>query len=255
MGIVDQARWGAYSSQVFPKGLDLGRCDIHTELGTYRANPNASFRAGSLTTRENPTGLINAATGADVFGVSKWCKGSAGITVIVDQAIVLNGTTAANLTLGVLGGPISNVAVRSAPDMAGTLYTVTTDYTVNASNAQITRVALGAILDGQTVYVTFQVPLNTRALQFEGQEFHMSGLDDVGNQDDFCTIITGPSILFTVEWVPGTYALTGANMNLYCSTGGQFWNTVSGDFQGHVFQLPTSVDRWMGVRTGGVPVA
>lgn len=254
MGIVDQARWGAYTNQVYPKGLDLGRCVIDQELGTYRANPNAAFRAGSIVTRENPTGLVNAATGADTLGVSKWNKGSAGITVIVDQAIVLNGTTPTNLTLGNLGGPVSNVAVRLAPDMGGALFTVATDYTVNAGNAQITRVALGGITDGQTVYVTFQVPLNARALQFDGQEFHMNGVDDVGNQDDFCTVIQGHSILFTVEWVPGTWALTGAAMNAYCSAGGQFSNTISGDFMGHCFQLPTSVDRWMGVRVGGVPV-
>lgn len=257
MGLVDQARWGAYTNQVYPKGLDLGRCQIDQELGVYRANPTATFRAGSIVTRESPTGLIASATGADTFGVSKWNKGTGGMTIIVDQAIVLNGTTATALSLGLLGGPISNVAVRSALDMGGTLYTVTTDYTANLSNATITRVALGAITDGQTVYVTFQAVLTTAALNVDGREFHMDGLDDVGNQDDFCTVIQGHSIIFTMEWVGRTYALTGANSNLYCSAGGQFTNDSSGspDFMGHCFQLPRASDRYMGVRMNGIAVA
>lgn len=261
MGLVDQARWGAYSSQVFPKGLDLNRCIIPMDPGTFRANPSASFRAGSIVTRENPTGLVNIATGSDCFGVSKWNKGSGSTTIIVDQAIVLNGTTATALQLGILAGQtISNVAVRSAPDMGGTLYSGSTDYTAVLSGSgppSIARIGGTTISDGATVYVTFQVPLNTAALNVDGREFHMDGVDDVGNQDDFCTVIIGASVLFTMEWVARTYALSGANMNLYCSGAGQFTNDTTGspDFLGHVFQLPRADDRYMGVRLGGIPVA
>jgi hypothetical protein len=57
------------------------------------------------------------------------------------------------------------------------------------------------------------------------------------------------------------YALTGAGKNLYCGGGvtpalkGLFTtDSAEGEFVGHVIQVPTADDPFLGVRLGGDPV-
>jgi hypothetical protein len=241
----------AFTGQVFKKGLDLGRSTIGRDLGVYTADANATIRAGQLVSR-NATGAVIAATGADVFGVGKWNKQQFGVSVNVDEAIVLNGTTPTNLRRG----NISNVAVRSAPNMGGTLFTgAGGDYNANLTNGTIARDATTTIGDGDTVYVTYTYALTDADFDFDGRVFHNLGSNDVSNQDNRITVITDWSLLFNMEWdTSRTYALTGANSNLFCSTEGKFTNASGTDFVGKVFQLPTAQDQYMGMTVSGIPV-
>lgn len=251
----------AFDGQVFKKGLDLTRSIITRDLGTEVVNPAATIRPGMLVSRD-ANGYVVAASGADVYGVAKWGKDNFGISVQVDLPIVLNGVVATNLTVNGVGrGNVSNVTVRSAPNMGGTVYVGGgTDYTVNLGNGTVTRVALGAIPDGATVYVTFTYALVDADFQFDGRFWQNQDVDRTAFQDGRITIITDWARLFTVEWTTGTgvvagssFALTGATSKLYCSAEGKFTNVAGTDFVGRVYQLPTATDPYMGVTAGGNP--
>lgn len=250
----------AFDGQLNKKGLDLNRSVIRNDLGTEVANPTATIRAGMLVTRDS-SGFIAPAASVDIYGIAKWGKSSFGVSVHVDEAIVLTGTSAISL----LRGNVSNVTVRSAPAMAGTVYAVTTDYTLSTTNGTVTRVALGTIADGQTVYVTYTYALVDADYNIDGRFWQNQAEDRTLYQDGRITVITGWSRVFTIEWTTGdgvatapnsTYALTGANSKLYCSTEGKFTNdptTGTPEFAGRVYQIPTASDPYMGVTSHGNP--
>lgn len=250
VGLGNNAQLGAFQNRTFAEGLDLGRCQISEALGVYVADAAASFRAGSLVMR-NSSGLVVASDGTDVLGVAKWNKATGLLGAKVDEAIVLVGTTASNLSRA----NVSNVRVASATGYTGTTYTVTTDYTVNATNGTVTRNGAGAIASGATVYVTYTFQITTQELyQNQGTNF-WNNVDDVSQADNRVTVITDAELIFTTQYDSSrTYALTGANSNLYAATGGGlaglFTNDTSGsaEFVGRVFQLPTAADPYMGIR-------
>jgi hypothetical protein len=80
---------------------------------------------------------------------------SSGPQQIKREVVQLNGTTPAPLAFDVASTP--NAVVTNIG--AGTTYTVTTDYTVNATDNTITRVGAGTITDGQWVLVTYDATL------------------------------------------------------------------------------------------------
>lgn len=252
----------AFDAQIHKKGLDLTRSIIPRDLGTEVVDPAASIRPGQLVTR-TALGYIAGATGADVYGIAKWGSAPFGVGVIVDQAVVLNGTTVTNLKVNnVARGNVSNVTVRSAPNMAGTVYIAGTDYTLVAGAGTIARIALAGITDGQTVYVSFTYALVDADFDFDGRYWQNQPANRTAFQEGRITVITDWSRIFTVEWVTGdglandansTYALTGANSKLYCSAEGKFSNASGTDFVGRVYQLPTAADPYMGVTAGGNP--
>lgn len=254
----------AFDGQIFKKGLDLTRSIITRDLGTEVVNPTATIRPGMIVSRDT-TGYIVAATGLDCYGIAKWGKDAFGVSVQVDLPVVLNGTTASNLTVNGQGrGNVSNVTVRSAPNMGGTVYAAATDYTLNAGNGTLARQGGGTIPDGATVYVTFTYALVDADYQFDGRFWQNQDVDRTAFQEGRITIITDWARVFTVEWTTGdgvatapnsTYSLTGANSKLYCSPEGKFTNDTAGspDFVGRVYQLPTATDPYMGVTAGGNP--
>ena len=247
----------AFDSQIHKKGLDLNRCVILRDLGTEVVGPSATVRAGMLVTRDN-SGYIQPATGADVYGVAKWGKDTFGVAVKVDEPVVLNGTTVTNLARA----NVSNVTVRSAANMAGTVYVSATDYTLNATNGTVVRIALGAIADGATVYVTYTYALTDADYTFDGRYWQNQPQDRTAYQEGRITIITDWARLFTAEWVTGdgtaddansTYTIAGTPSKLYCSSTGKFTNASGTDFVGRVYQVPTAQDPYMGVTIGGNP--
>ena len=250
----------AFDGQIFKKGLDLGRSVIGRDLGTDVADPNATIRAGMLVSR-NASGFVIPANLSDVYGVAKWGKTSLGVSVNVDEAIVLNGTAATNLARG----NVSNVSVRSLPNMGGTLFTGGgTDYTVNAGNGTVARNGGGAIGDGATVYVTYTYALTDADYDIDGRFWQNQPENRAQFNENRITVITDWARLFTVEWATGTgvasgltYGLTGANADLFCDANGKFNNTSGGgaEFVGKVYQLPTASDPYMGVTIHGNPVA
>lgn len=251
MGSINNGpRLAAFQNDVFAVGLDLGRSVIGTDLGMYVANSAATWRAGQILSR-NAAGEMVLCTGEDPFGVAKWNKVTLGNSLNVDEAVTFTGSGS---TVNLKRGNVSNVAVRSAVDQGGTLYTVTTDYTVNAANGTITHVGLGAIGPTATVFVTYTYALAAADMQFQGRNF-FNFVDDVTNAESRVTVITDWSLLFTIEYDTSlSYDMTGTASNIYCDASGLFSNDAAGGrFIGKVFQLPNADDPFLGVQfLGGI---
>lgn len=242
------SRLAAFTGQVYKKGLDLGRCKINNDEGTFVTTDAATLRAGQFVTMD-ASGFIVPSTGTGVIGISKWDKQTLGVSVNVDEAIVLNGTTATNLRRA----NVSNVAVRSAANMGGTLYTGGgTDYTANTTNGTIARVALGAIADGATVYVTYTYNLTDADFEIDGKTFRNQSNNRIQGQENRCVVITGWSRIFTMEYNTSvTYATATSNFKLYCTSEGKASSAAANDLVGRVIQLPTSDDQYLGMIAHG----
>lgn len=248
--IGNTARQAAWTGQVFPKGIDLRRSTINNDLGTYVALDSATIRAGQFVTYD-ANAFIIAATGAGVIGVAKWDKQTVGVSVNVDEVLTLNGTTATNLKRT----NISNASVRSAANFGGTLYTVTTDYTVNTTNGTVTRVGAGAIADGGVVYVTYTYALIDADFEIDGKTFRNQSNNAVLGQENRFTVITDWARLYTMEYdSTAQYALTSANFRLFCTSEGKASTVAANDFVGRVHQLPTADDPFLGITIHGNPV-
>jgi hypothetical protein len=198
----------------------------------------------------NAAGLIVPSDATDVLGVAKWNKATSLVGVKVDEAIVLVGTTASNLSRA----NVSNVRVAALANYAGAAWTITTDYTLSTVNGTVTRNGGGSIASGATVYVTYTFAITSQELyQQHGTNF-WNNVDDVSQADNRVTVITDSEMLFTTQYDSlRTYALTGTTSNLYADTNGLFSNDAtlnasSPKFVGRVFQLPTAADPYMGVR-------
>lgn len=251
----DGSRITAFDGQINKKGLALTRSTFSDELGTYVHAAGASFRQGQFATYD-ANGYVVAATGTGVIGMFKWGNASFGTAVKVDVPIVLNGTTATSVGKA----NISNVAVRATADF-GTAYTVTTDYTVSATAGTITRVALGSIGDGDTVYVTFTYALTDADFEIDGRSFRnnnndfVSGHGDTSGGTNNVNIISGWSRIFSAEYdTSADYGLT-SDFKLYCSSTGVATSASGTDFVGRVCQVPTADDPFLGITAHGNPVA
>jgi len=261
--IVDQeSRLAAFNGDVFPKGLDLRRSVIAHDLGTYVALSSATIRMGQFVAMD-ADGFIIPGVGADTIGVAKWNKQNFGISVNVDEPVVLTGLVASNLKRG----NVQSVSVRSLPNMGGTQYIgdlpgLGTNYTVNAGNGTITRVG-GGIPDGATVYVTYTYDLVDADFEFDGRDFRNQSNNDVLGQEDRMAVITDWSKLFTMEYAAGRqYSRVGPDSKLYVDDGvavgslaGQATNEVGlgTDFVGRVIQIPNTEDPFLGMHISGNP--
>lgn len=247
-------RRAAFETKVNQRGINFGMCNFSgaTEVGVDAVDPAATIRAGQLVAN-SANGIVPANLN-DVIGVSKFDHTQYGKAVIINEAIILNGTTATNLSRA----NVSNVAVRAADDMSTAALAVTTDYTVNTTNGTITRVGGGAIGDGDTVYVTFTYDLVASDFDFDGLPFHYQyGNNYSASQEDRIVVIKGPHELFTTEWdTSQDYGLTGTASNLFCDANGRFSSNDAGsaDYVGKVFQLPISGDSYLGILVNGTPV-
>lgn len=247
---LSSAGLAAFNGTVFKRGLDLGRCVVQEDLGFYTANTTASFEQGSLVSQD-ANGFIVPATGKAVLGVAKWNKTNVFTSVSVDEPIAF---AAATSTVNLLHPAASNLVVRSATGETGTTYVITTDYTVSLTNGTVTHVSGGAIPLATTVYVTYTWQLQSADLDFEGRNF-WNMTDDVSIANSRVTVITEATVLFTSCYDSSrAYTLTGTGKNLYCggatsALAGLFTNNSSeGDFVGHVIQLPSANDPFLGVR-------
>jgi hypothetical protein len=219
-------------------------------MGVFVADPANTFRAGMVVMR-NAAGLIIPSDGTDALGVAKWNHASALLAVAADESLVLTGVVASNLK----HSNVSNVRVASAVKGGGTVYADTTDYTVGPTNGTVTRVALGAIPSGATVYVTYTWQITEAdLLQVQGKNFWNTN-DEVSQADGRVTVITDAELIFTTQYdTSKVYTITGANSNLYAATasgkGGLFTSDSAGSakFMGRVFQVPTAADPFLGLR-------
>lgn len=249
--LLNSANIAAPNFQVNKKGLDEVRSKFTSDIGIYQAAAGSAFMQGNIMT-QGAGGYWDICAGTDAKGISRANKIAFGTAVMVDVAVVMTGTTAQSLGRA----NVSNVAVRSAVAMGGTQYTVTTDYTVDATAGTVTRVAIGAITSGQTVYVTFTYALTAADFKYDGRTWWNNALDEVTPNANRVSIIQDWSLLFTVQYdTLRQYTLTGVGGNLYCSAAGQFSNNISGDYLGNCMQLPTASDPYMGVISNGNVVA
>ena len=251
--LVDQeSRLAAFNGDVFPKGLDLRRSHIHIDLGTYTALGTATLRAGQFVALD-ADGFVVPSAGAGTIGVSKWNKQQFGVSVNVDRAITLVGTTATFVGRA----NISNVSVRSAPNMGGTLFTgAGTDYNVVAGAGTVARDATTTITDGQTVYITYTYALVDADFEFDGRDFRNQSNNDVLGQENRCVVITDWARLYTMEWDTSVnYATATTAFRLFVSAEGKATTTAGGtDFCGRVVQVPTAQDQFLGMNIHGNPV-
>jgi hypothetical protein len=158
---------------------------------------------------------------------------------------------------------ISNLMIRSAANYGGSPYGDPADYTIaSAPNGTITHSGGGSgIPVATTVYAMYTYELSSRDLDFQGRNF-WNTTDEVSIADSRVTVITDASILFTSMYdTSKVYTMTGVGKNLYAAGGvtaalaGLFTNdSAEGEFVGHVIQVPTADDPFLGVRLGGSPV-
>ena len=251
VGLGNNALLGAFQNKTFQEGLDLGRCVINKALGTWVADPASSFRAGMLVMR-NASGLLVPSDGTDFVGVAKWNHATSMVGQVVDEPVVLNGTIPSNLKHANLVVDAGSVALLSVKDTAGgTPFTLTTDYTVNATNGTVTRVPT-AIGDGDTVFVSYSFNLSQLELSSQQGLNFWNNLYEVSQADGRCAVIESASMLFTANFDPSVaYTLNG---NLYAATDngreGFFTSDNAGSavFAGRVLQLPTAADPYLGLR-------
>jgi hypothetical protein len=221
------------------------------DIGTYVALDSATIRAGQFVTYD-ANGFIIPSTGTGTIGVSKWNKQQFGVSVNVDEAVTLVGVVASNLARP----NVSNVAVRSAINFGGTLYTpgVGNDYVVNAANGTVTRDPLTTIPDGATVYVTYTYALTDADFEFDGRDFRNQSNNDVLGQENRITVITNWARLFTIEYDTSVNYGTAANFKLYVSAAGKATSAAGTDFAGQVHQPPRADDPYLGMAITGNPV-
>lgn len=247
----------AFDEKLFPSGLDRKRSDITRMKGVWRADSAASWRSGAPVMLASDNEIV-LSDGTAILGVAAWPKMSLGKSLIVDVPVTLNSTTATSvLSPPATHGPISNVSVRSAAmEDAGTLYTLTTDYTVSAGNATVARAGAGAITDGQTVYVTYTFDLVESDYEFEGKNFWNSN-DWVTIQDGRIAVVEAPADIFTTEYdTRRDYTLTGATSNIYVNSSGLFTSTSGSDkLVGYCINVPSAGDPYLGIKLIGQVVA
>ena len=237
-----------------PVGLDLRRSIIKTNPGIYVADPAATFRQGQVVA-QNASGNIVLCDGLAAaplnvpYGFAKWDKTSTKYAAKVDEPLVLTGVVASNLKRAALLSP-SGVRVSSAPNFGGTTYAEGVDYTVNYVNGQITRINLGAIPSGATVYVTYSYQLLEQDYDFQGRNFFNFN-DDVTIQDGRITVVQDWSQLFLTMYDPSRVYAIGEPIHVDGGTkAGLLTNNTGGGRPkvGSVIQLPTAEDPFLGVK-------
>lgn len=255
---LNSPRLGAFSSDTFPRGLDLGRCVILQDIGTWRAADSAVFEAGMLLSQDVDGNLV-ACAGSPVLGVAKWNKTNTLTAGMVDEELSFASSGA---VVSLKHPNVSNFQLRDLAGLAGTAYADPADYTVNLVNGTVTHSGGGsAIPTTTTVYATYTFEMSQKDLEFQGRNF-FNFTDDVSIADSRVTVITDASMLFTSMYdTSRAYTMIGAGKNLYCAGGvtaalaGLFTNDAAeGEFVGHVVQVPSADDPFLGVRLGGNPV-
>jgi len=254
-------RLDSFRSDPNQVGIDLKRSMINSDPGVFVADVNATFQAGQILAY-NAAGnvvLCNGTSGAPLaipLGYAKWNKNTGLNAATADEAIVLVATTATNLKKANLFPTAAGVKVNSLPNSFGTVFVETTDFTVNYTNGQITRVGGGGITSGQTVYVTYQYAIPAADFDFQGRNF-WNFVDDVTiNQGGRIAIVTGWSLVFTTGYDPSLNYSIGQKLFVDGGAKAGLLTSTSGGGRpafGYVSQLPSATDPYLGVLSIGVP--
>lgn len=228
--------------------IDIKRSFIGREVGNKPVDPNTTFNAGMVGAINSLGNVVVCDSTAVPAGVLKWNKTSTVYGVSVDEAVVMNtdGTTPSALA----HANVSNVRVRSLAGGLGTLYVLTTDYTVSTTNGTVTRVA--NIASGGTVFISYTFQLNATDITSGANAPGYVGLNFQLNTDDTAgsgkiVLIQGLSTVFVDQYdTTRTYAI---NDKVYCGPFGEFSNLQTGTAPqfGRVVSVPTASDPYLGV--------
>jgi hypothetical protein len=238
-------RLAAFQSDVFASGLDLGRCEIIRNLGVYKAADAATIRQGMLVKLDASGELVACnSAGEKALGVAKWNKVTLGLLKIADEAWIApaNGATTA-----LSRANVSNVTLRAAVGHAGTRLG---EFTVDAATGVITNDDADAstFVEGTTYYATYNSEMTETDYRFQGKNF-FNNMDDATIAEGRMSVIQGPGTIFTTEYASGNSTAMTIGAPVYTTTGGQFTAVAGGanSIVGHVIQLPTAADPFLGV--------
>lgn len=228
--------------------IDIKRTLIGREAGNKTVDPNTTFNAGMVGAYNSSGNVVVCDSTATPAGILKWNKTSTLYGISVDEAVVMNtdGSTASNLA----HANVTNVRVRSLANGLGTLYVLTTDYTVSAVNGTVTRVA--NIASGGTVYITYTFQLTATDIASGANAPGNVGLNFALNSDDTAgsgkiVLIQSLSTVFTDQFdTSRTYSV---NDQLYVNSAGLFTNInfAGASKFGRVISAPTASDPYLGV--------
>lgn len=230
---------------IYPRGVNFQLSEFSKRPGMWKAASSAAFRAGMFVNLNSSTELVLSA-GVNILGMALSNRTQSLYAVAVDEAVYF-GSTGAAVTLA--HANISDVAVFSAVANGGTLYTVTTDYTLNTTNGVITHVGSAGITAPATVYVSYTYALTSAMVnQDYGLNFHLN-TDDTFLADDRVAVATRNCMVFTSEFAKTgrTYAMTGTGSNVYVGTDGILTNATGTLLVGNVIQVPFGDSPWLGV--------
>lgn len=243
----------AFNEQFYPSGLDLNRGKYNNCLGVWYANASATFYAGQPVSLDSGGNIVLANGSTQILGVAKWSKATTAQSQVIDYPVAFSaGGQLKNLQPNIVG----NVQVNSAPQGAGTVYSSSTDYTLNTTNGTITQIASGSggtIPLNTTVYVSFSWQPTAFAMQLEGLNFWQT-LDYVTQQELRVAVVQAPAEIFTTFFDPSVqYTFTGATSNVYVNASGLFTSSTSGSAKlvGKCINIPSAADPYLGIEFFG----
>lgn len=279
MGTIgNTGRLASFQNDIYPLGVDLDRSKYHEDGGVYRIQDGAVIRPGQLVARTGEDGLIvpvsTAALASNVFGVAKWGSEPLGLSVVVDEEVVVGSGTVSNLD----HPNVSNLVVRNAALVSGLTAAANeipaaANYVLNAVNGTITWAAppagVNAPAIGDTVFVSYTWQMTLADFQFQGVKFHSNTNNDIYlSSENRLTVFTDWAILYVTEWdTTFTYDTAGELSDLYCDAAGRFSNlggfagatalfgagNEARGYVGKVFELPYAGSAYMGVIAGVGP--
>lgn len=219
--------------------IDIKRCFIGREAGNKPVDASAVFEAGQIAAYASDGELVVCDNTAVPCGMFKWNKTTQIYGSIIAEAVTLTGTTASNLD----HATVSNVKVHSTA-AGGTVYNLTTDYTVNATNGTVTRAVTSTISSGQTVYVTYTYQKTTAEMDRDGKNFLLTNDDSQGSNK--MTIVQGLSTVYTDQFE--TNRVYAVNDAVFCSGAGKLTNSAVSSYRiGRVMSVPTAADPYLGI--------
>lgn len=195
--------------------------------GWREVDPASDFIAGYVATLDGTSGKVKVADdtgGVKVLGLFFCHKTTSFYKPVVDESITFTGAGSA-ITLNNANLQATSVRVTT---LAGVAYTLTTDYTVNATNGIITQTSGGGIGVTETVLVDYRY-----------EDPNLAGLDQTLGSGK-AALVEGNGEIATlvyemnVAWALNTTVTTSANG--LPTIGG------TGTSLGFVTKVPTSSD-------------
>lgn len=161
---------GAANNVVFTETWDAVRVKSHN-AGTIKVGIQNQMAKVTFDMLETNLTRLNALRG----GIDTYSTTAGVLTTVTDESVTLDGVTATRLAYANGDGSIAGSIVVT--NGAAVVRTLNTDYTVGVDSAGytvITRIAGGAISDGETVLVDYTYTPNTAKNLSSGGKFTMT---------------------------------------------------------------------------------